>query len=153
MRKILLFKPVPVSEIFSCDGFDELVSEYMSESGNPFLPKNPDPDYYRQLEEKGGLSVIGVFSDNRLVGFGSFILTVVPHYSTVTASVESVFLSKPYRWGSNGLKLLDSIRNLAESKGAVGIYWGCRCGSRLEKLFERQSRFTRMNTVFYEAIA
>lgn len=150
--KNLVFKSVSVSEIFSCGGFVELISEYMAESGNPFLPKNPDPEYYRTLEEKAGFSVIGVFDGDRLVGFGSFVLTVVPHYSTVTASVESVFLAKPYRKGFEGLRLLRALSSLAKSKGASGIYWGCRCGSRLERVFEKQKRFKRMNTVFYEAL-
>lgn len=150
--KNLVFKSVSVSEIFSCVGFDDLVSEYMTESGNPFLPKNPNPDYYRELEEKAGFSVIGVFDADRLVGFGSFVLTVVPHYSTVTASVESVFLSKAYRRGAEGLRLVRALSALAKIKGASGIYWGCRSGSRLEKIFESRSRFKKMNTVFYEAL-
>lgn len=151
--KNLVFKNISVSEIFSLKGFDELTSEYMEESGNPFLPKNPDPDYYQKLEEKAGFLVIGVFDADRLVGFGSFVLTVVPHYSKITASVESVFLSKPYRRGSEGLRLLRAVSTLAKKQGASGIYWGCRSGSRLEGVFEKQKRFKRLNTVFYEALS
>ena len=125
----------------------------MSESGNPFLPQKPNVDYYRRAEEAGAFRVVGAFSGERLVGFGSFVLTVIPHYSTVTASVESVFLSKEFRLGAAGVRLINAVSHAAKDAGASGIYWGCRSGSRLETLFARVPRFTRMNTVFYEALA
>lgn len=150
---MLTFRLVSVGEIFSLNGFDELTAEYMEESGNPFLPKNPDFDYYRTLEEKARLFVIGIFDGDRLVGFGSFVLTELPHHSIITAAADTIFLSKAYRRGSAGLRLLRNLSELAKSKGASGIYWGCRSGSRLEKVFEKLERFKRMNTVFYEALA
>jgi len=94
MEKVLTFRPVTVAEVFGAPDADTLISEYMAESGNPFLPQKPNVEYYRKAEESGAFHVIGAFSGERLVGFGSFVLTVIPHYSTVTASVESVFLLK-----------------------------------------------------------
>lgn len=153
MEKVLTFRPVTVAEVFSAPDADMLISEYMAESGNPFLPQKPNVDYYRKAEESGAFKVIGAFSGERLVGFGSFVLTVIPHYSTVTASVESVFLSKDFRRGAAGFRLINAVSQSAKDAGASGIYWGCRSGSRLETLFARVPRFTRMNTVFYEALA
>lgn len=153
MEKTLTFRPVTVAEVFGAPDADELISEYMAESGNPFLPKKPNVEYYRKAEESGAFHVIGAFSSERLVGFGSFVLTVIPHYSTVTASVESVFLLKEFRLGAAGFRLINAISQAAKDAGASGIYWGCRHGSRLEALFVAVPRFTCMNTVFYEALA
>ena len=153
MEKILTFRPVTVAEVFGAPNADSLISEYMAESGNPFLPQKPNLEYYRQAEESGAFKVIGAFSGERIVGFGAFVLIVIPHYSTVTASVESVFLSKDFRLGAAGLRLINAVSQAAKDAGASGIYWGCRSGSRLEALFERVPRFSRMNTVFYEALA
>lgn len=153
MEKVLTFRPVTVAEVFGAPDADMLISEYMAESGNPFLPQKPNVEYYRKAEESGAFRVIGAFSGERLVGFGSFVLTVIPHYSTVTASVESVFLSKDFRLGAAGVRLINAISQAAKDSGAAGIYWGCRHGSRLEALFVSVPRFTCMNTVFYEALA
>lgn len=94
MEKILSFRPITVDEFFGSTEAEKLISEYMAESGNPFLPKQPNLAYYRAAEEAGAFKAVGAFSSDRIVGFGSFVLTVIPHYSTVTASVESIFLAK-----------------------------------------------------------
>ena len=153
MEKVLPFRPVTVAEVFGAPDADMLISEYMAEAGNPFLPQKPNVDYYRRAEEAGAFRVVGAFSGERLVGFGSFVLTVIPHYSTVTASVESVFLSKEFRLGAAGVRLINAVSHAAKDAGASGIYWGCRSGSRLVTLFARVPRFTRMNSVFYVSLA
>lgn len=149
---MLSFRPITVKEFFGSAESEKLMSEYMAESGNPFLPKKPNLDYYRAAEEAGAFKAVGAFSADRIVGFGSFVLTVIPHYSTVTASVESIFLAKDFRAGAAGLRLINAVSKAAKESGAKGIYWGCRSGSRLETLFDRVPRFSRMNSVFYEEL-
>lgn len=152
MEKILSFRPITVDEFFGSTEAEKLISEYMAESGNPFLPKQPNLTYYRAAEEAGAFKAVGAFSSDRIVGFGSFVLTVIPHYSTVTASVESIFLAKKFRAGAAGFRLINAVSQAAKDAGANGIYWGCRSGSRLEALFDRVPRFSRMNSVFYEEL-
>lgn len=53
MEKVLTFRPVTVAEVFGAPDADMLISEYMTESGNPFLPQKPNVDYYRRAEEAG----------------------------------------------------------------------------------------------------
>lgn len=152
MEKSLTFRPITVTEFFAFPEAEELISEYMAESGNPYLPKKPNVEYYRKAEEAGAFFTVGAFCEDRLVGFGSFVLTVIPHYSTVTATCESIFLSKPFRFGIVGYRLMQVLAGVAKNAGAEGIYWGCRSGSRLEELFDRVPRFKRMNSVFYEEL-
>lgn len=145
------YERIKVAELFSYPEFPGLVDEYMAESGNLKLPKNPQIEIYQAIEDAGRLGVVAVFNGSHLVGFAVFILTVLPHYSTVTASVESIFITKKQRKGAAGLVLIEEMKRYAKDQGAQGVYIGCRVGSRLERLLEKLGK-EKINSVFYEGL-
>lgn len=148
----ITFKPISVKEAFTSPNFEELATEYRNESGNPYLPQKPNREHYESLERSGVFHAIGAFDNSELVGFGAFLLINLPHHSELLASFESLFLAKEYRKGTAGLRLIRALRDHAKEKGAVGVYYGCRAGSRLERLFDRLPNVERMDVVFYEAL-
>lgn len=148
----ITFKPISVKEAFTSPNFAELATEYRNESGNPYLPQKPNREHYENLERSGALFGLGAFDNSELVGFGAFLLINLPHHSELLASFESLFLAKEYRKGTAGLRLIRALRDYAKEKGAVGVYYGCRAGSRLERLFDRLPNVERMDVVFYEAL-
>lgn len=148
----ITYKPISVKDAFDAPNFVELATEYRNESGNPHLPQKPNREHYESLERARVLHSIGAFNGSELVGFGAFLLINLPHHSELLASFESLFLAKEHRKGTAGLRLIRALRDYAKEKGAVGVYYGCRAGSRLERLFELLPSVERMDVVFYEAL-
>lgn len=141
-------KSFTVSEVIQHPDFNAVVEDYTAESGNPDLgPGMPAFDLYKQLESAGLFRVECAVDGDRLVGMVTVLVTVYPHFGKKVASVESLWLSKGYRKGPAGLKLIRRAQVMAKEMGAVGAYFGAREGSRLARLYERI--FTPMNRLFW----
>lgn len=141
-------KSFTVSEVIQHPDFNAVVEDYTAESGNPDLgPGMPALDLYKQLESAGLFRVECAVDGDRLVGMVTVLVTVYPHFGKKVASIESLWLSKDYRKGPAGLKLIRRAQVMAKEMGAVGAYFGAREGSRLAQLYERI--FTPMNRLFW----
>ena len=101
-------RPVSAKCFFSYPGARHLIKEYSKECANRTLAASPpNEDQYVKLEEMGLLKAAGAFDGDTLVGFVAVVFSFVPHFKgEALASTESLFLSKSFRTGANGLKLL-----------------------------------------------
>jgi len=135
-------REITLDELVNDPSFEGLSREYHEESGNPDLGKaRGDLDVYRKREAAGLLRLAGAYGeDGNLVGWVSVFPTEHIHYSRPIAVLDTVFLSKRFRLGPAGLKLLHKAYGLAASVGADGIYMSAPAGSRLEKLLSRISK-------------
>lgn len=142
-------RPVSAKDFFSYPEARRLIKEYSKECANRTLASSPpNEDQYLKLEELGLLKAAGAFNGDTMVGFVVVVFSFVPHFKEETlASTESLFLSKPFRTGNNGLKLLQWARNTAVLFGSAGLFVSAPAGSRLEKLLSHKAEKT--NSVFF----
>ncbi len=91
------------------EGFNEIkehweeIAFYKNE-----VPLEPDYDKYRQLEKNDGLFVITARNEyDKLIGYALYLIQNGLHYSsTIFAINDLVFISKEYRKGSTGIRLI-----------------------------------------------
>lgn len=101
------------------DGLPRLIDEYYAECGFPDRPLAVDWERYAVLEHQGIVKWYGIRQDGALIGMASLCVVKPLHYSLEAgATVDMLFLSKPYRKGKNGDKMLSSLMKFAEKEGA-----------------------------------
>ena len=135
---MVVVKQSSVAEATAMPGLQSLIEEYANETGNPAIGK-PDVQMsrYFDLYEKGLLRVITAAEDGKLVGLVALVVSPSQHYGFPIVSVESIFLSKAYRKGALGLKLLATAKSVAKKEGAPGMAIMAPPGSSLDKLCQR----------------
>ncbi len=115
-------RELPFTELEASPGFDELVKEYIDETANPAVPSpKPLSERYRLIDELGLLRGIGAYDGEKIVGIAGVLIAKSQHYPYPICSMESFFLRKEWRKGSNGLKLLAKAKEIAKDVGAPGL--------------------------------
>lgn len=83
---------------------------------------NPDVPRYLALDEAGVLLAIGARSDGVLVGYTVTLLMNSPHYKDhIYAMNDVIFVSKEFRKGSVGIKLIKFTEDELRKRG-VSVY-------------------------------
>ena len=141
-------RAVTCKELFAEPSFSALLQEYAEECALDGLPVTVSEDIYYKMEESGLIALIAAFDDDKLLGFVSVLVTVLPKYSLPVASTESFFVSAKYRRTGAGLRLLRAAEKLAVAKGAVGMLVSAPSGSRLAEVAPR-SGYEESNRVFF----
>lgn len=125
-----------------------LIDEYADECAIRGFPRpQPSLQMYMRMEEAGLFSCFGAYSGDKMVGFCTLLTHMLPHYSRLTTVVESLFLSKQYRTGVAGIKLLNACKLEAKAKGAASLLVSAPAGGQLEKLLTAR-KIPRTNSVF-----
>lgn len=149
---MIAIKPIQFGVILQ-DENAALIAEYAAECSIASIgPINPQPDIYAALERAGMAQCFAVLCDGRLVGFANVLMTVMPHYGRKLATVESLFVSAPYRNTRAGIALLSVIEGHALAAGCVGVLYSAPADGKLERLLARQKRYERTNVVFYRGL-
>lgn len=142
-----------VEEYLQADNLDALYADYAAEGSIPGLGKpNPQMDSYRQMEAAGLLHTLVAKNDQgTMVGFLSFLVSLLPHYGQVVATTESYFVDPGYRSGGLGIKLLKAAEARAQELGAVGMFVSAPAGGRLSKIMPRTG-YAPSNEVFFKVL-
>lgn len=150
----LSIRIVSCAEIFSSATWPGLLSEYSQECSIPMIGNiNPQPQIYEAMEKAGVLKCFGAFVDGILVGCATVLLPVLPHYGKKVATVESLFVSKQYRSGGVGSKMMRAIEDISRSTfGCDAILFSAPAGGALEKVLSSDSRYTLTNSVFCRSL-
>jgi len=128
-----MIRKVSYSELFMNESFQDLVEQYGEECSSLGSP-NPDPLLYAILEKSGGFQAFGVYDGGRLIGFGSVLVYVLPHFGRKIASSESVFISKENRKSWLGIDLLDEMKDYAKERECEKFLWSAPVGSHFDQL-------------------
>lgn len=126
--------------------FPGLAYDYKLESAIDGLP-DPEPkfDQYRLMERTGALYPLGVYYEEKLIGFAALLMPVIPHYGVVIAVTESIFVEKDFRRTGAGLKLIRTAERMAKEADAPGIIISANVNSPLSKVLPRMGyRITNM---------
>jgi GNAT superfamily N-acetyltransferase len=132
--------------------FDALVAEYAAECLTDGVEhKAVNADLYRRYESLGMLTPFIAIDTNagEMVGFISLMSHMMPHHSTVLATVESFFVASHARKGGAGVKLLRAAEKHAKELGASGLFVSAPVGSRLETMMPGVG-YRATNTTFFK---
>lgn len=147
---MIVVKPCTVAEMASAPNLGELCAEYAQESAIDGLgAHNVQIEAYRQMEAAGMLYLIGAFDDDTLVGFLVLVVTSMPHFGSLAATVESFFVSSHARKGGTGLRLLRSAESLACSLGVPAMFTHAPVGSRLDTVLAHLG-YAEASRVFFK---
>lgn len=148
----ITIRPITADEFEQADNLVELLAEYAVECAIPGLGENNVRfDIYRQLEAAGVLHTLGAFRGDTMVGFLSFLVSVLPHYGALTATSESYFVAKSERAGGTGIRLLREAEARAKELGAVGLLVSAPVGGRLAAVLPRIG-YGQTNEVFFKGL-
>ena len=134
---------------------DKVIVKYLHNQ-----PICPQADLYARMEASGSFQVFGiydiprfqVFDEERLCGFATVLVYVVPHYGRRIATVESLFLRAGSRNRPNGNALMDAVEGYAKEHGCEAILYSARTGSRFERLLSLLKPYERTNSVFLRCL-
>lgn len=134
----ITIRPCRIEEIQNAPNIAFLMEEYVSESHNAELP-DPDAQWelYKQLEINGSLVAFCALSGDDLVGFMTVITTKMPHHPSPISMTESIFVSKDYRNGGTGLKLIKCAEAHARNSGSNCLIVSAPYGGSLAKVMPR----------------
>ena len=129
---------------------EALLAEYAAESSIAGIgPVNPSREIYAMLEEKGALQCFIARRDEQIVGFGTVLVSIVPHYSRKAATIESLFVPSACRRFGIGGRLMQAIERFAHDSGCAGILYSAPAGGKLERVLDSHKAYQRTNTVFF----
>lgn len=123
------------ADLIALPEFSQMLEQYVHECGIPELgPANPQHDIYAAIEQAGAACFIVARLGPQAIGFCCLTASRVPHFGTVVAHTESLFISPLYRATGAGLLLMREAERVAAEMGATGLFIGAPIGSRLDRL-------------------
>ena len=148
-------RPVSYAQILDAPNAAELMAEYAAEcSVAEYGEACPQRELYAQMERSGAFHAFGVLDGERLCGFATLLIFVLPHYGSKIAAVESLFVAKAWRSGGAGGRLMDALEAYAAQQGAAAIQYVAPVKSRLARfLFLSADRYRNTNHVFVKRLA
>lgn len=135
---MLEIRELTYRELEASRGFAEVVAEYKDETSNPAIG-SPTVQFerYRELDALGTLKCLGAFEEGELVGLVGVMLARSQHYPFPIASIESFYLRKAFRKGTNGLRLIRAAKELVKKQGAPGLVFMTPPGTNYERVCQR----------------
>ena len=113
---------------------------------------NPDWDVYTNLEALGILKIFTARSSGVLVGYVScFLLPDIHSKGVVSANFEIIFVTKEFRKGSVGIRLLQFAEACVQEDGADFCYATTTNRNSASKLMERLG-YTAIETKFEKGL-
>lgn len=126
---------ISYADLTALPNFAMLIEQYAHECGVPELgPANPQHDIYEALEQAGAMRFIVARLGDKAIGFCCLTASRVPHFGTVVAHTESLFIAPPYRATGAGLMLMREAERVAAGMGATAMFIGAPIGSTLDRL-------------------
>lgn len=149
---VLMIFPVTYRQLLDDPACDALLAEYAAECCLPELGEiAPQRDLYERMEASGGLQCFGVYKE-RLIGFFTVLVYVLPHYGRKIATTESLFLSKLHRSGRDGREMLNYIEAYANEKGCTAVLYTAPVGSQFSTLLSCRQPYRHSNNVFIRGL-
>lgn len=141
-----VIEPISLADFFAEPKHWELIEGYRQECAKPPFDKStPNQEAYLALD-KAGLIDMGVMTESgEPIGFVLIVTSMLPHFSMVCSTVESLYLKPEKRQGFAGVRLLNWAKRAAKARGSVGLNLTAVEGTRLERLCLKLGRKTSHN--------
>jgi GNAT superfamily N-acetyltransferase len=120
---------VPMLQDMFKDHWDELAKNKQLMVLKPFM------EAYENMEAAGKLLSIFVYDDSEIVGYSINIITPHLHYADVIMGANDIFfLSKDYRKGTLGLRLIKKTEEEMTLRGVNLVMWHAKENSEFSKI-------------------
>ncbi len=140
------------ADVMDAREFPALIEAYALESAiDGMPPPRVKLESYKTYDETGALHVFSAIDEGRLVGFFTFLLPVLPHYSIPLAVSESFYLAPAHR-GMMGLRLLARAESQALELGSPGLLICAPFGGKLFELLPKCG-YVETNRVFFKRLS
>jgi len=117
-----------------------LLHEHWAElATNPALMVlKPDAAKYAFMEHAGVLVSLCAYDGDQMIGYSVNTLSAHLHYADLTVLHNDVlFVSKEYRSGRTGIRLIQATEAAAKEKGAHMMVWHAKPQTALEAILPR----------------
>lgn len=143
-------RPLPVSVLRDTP---ELWKAHWEETASEkaFMPLDPDWPIYLRIEAAGAVLCLGVFDEDRLVGYSFGTVAIHPNSRNVLHYNNSEFYVMPSHRGV-GKHLYHETREAARDRGARFIIWRTKPGSVFDRLLHSWAVLDEQENVFSEVI-
>ena len=168
-------RQVSYLEILCAVNAQQLIDEYAAECSVPEVGKiRLQAGTYAQLEAAGVLTCFGVYEEygfddkgdgvihgtrlphgffQRLIGFASVLINVLPHYGRKVATVESLFMAKARRSHGTWHALKNTLEDHSRESGCVALIYTARADGQLAKLLTASPDHPKTHEVFCRSLA
>jgi len=127
-------RKIPVTDILDDSRFSDMVREYASEAKAVEMPDpNPDRGAYRAMDRFGVLHSFGAYAGGQLVGFICVLISKLPHYGVLVATIESFYVVPESRKGGTAQRLMAAVEDLAHEQGCACVLVTAPKGGRLAR--------------------
>lgn len=144
---------ITVAAIATTDVKDqpELLAEYAAECGIAELgPISPQWEMYERMQAVGLLQMFGVYVNGEMIGFASVLVSILPHYGFIAATVESLFVAREHRSSGAGARLMKAIERHARDRECKAVFYGAPAGGKMEGLLGK--RYVRTSSMYYKPL-
>ena len=149
---MLDIRQISVDDFFDDPDTAQMLERYADECAIDELPRPiPHLGSYHALETTGAFHLFGAYIEQKIIGFMSVVMPIMPHYSIRIATMESCYVVPEARPNGTGLKLIKHVEQHVVDNGCAGILMTAPAGSRLEKLLSRIN-YRHSNTVFFKKL-
>ena len=101
------------------------------------IKMNPNVEHYKQMEEVGGLHIITVREDGKMIGYHVSFVRAHPHYADMLCGfVDAYFLTASKRKGMTGVKMIKEAENSLKKRGVKKLFSGTKNSKDMSKVFE-----------------
>ena len=98
----------------------------------------PDETTYYQMEKSNRIFILSARQDDVLIGYSVNFVTNHLHYADLKlAQNDLLFISKDFRGGRLGLKLIRETENHATTLGCKLMLWHCKENTTLSAIMPR----------------
>lgn len=132
--------------------FGVLAEEYKRSSTHILPDPSGQESMYLQMEQSGVLTIMAAYEEDRLIGFLSMLVSVLPHYGVQVGATESYFVAEKYRATGAGLRLLKDAEKAAEAQGATAMLVSAPIGSRLDTVLSNKTSYEPVNTIYVRTL-
>ena len=151
---ILAIRPIKYSDILDDPQAVSLLSGYASECAIPLIGQPiPNREMYAAMESAEAYQCFGAYDGDTLIGFAATITAMLPHYSKMIATVESIYVDPAYRKGGAGRALMAAIEGNARSMGCAAVLYSAPVGSAFEQYLSAARAYSHTSAVFCRRLA
>lgn len=150
----MIIRKVDVRDILFSDNSETLFEAYAQEAENKIIKEKiqPNCEKYVLLYDTGLLHCIGAFDKDKMVGFITFIINDVLHYSKLSSVIESQFVLKEYRKSGAWNKMLKLVKDMSKENGAKNIFMTTTPNSKLDKVLQKKG-YILTNNIYTESLS
>lgn len=155
---MIVLKQYSFEDFFNLPNLAETIRDYANSSHNP-LVFNVDLDYvnviktaYKEIMKNENVTFHALTDNGQCKGVLALIQSSNGNSPKTIIDINAIYVDPLYRRKGYGKKMFTYIDEFAKSVGASGIYFQVPVNSKLEKVLDKTSYFTKTYSLFFREV-